>query len=485
MKVHIFSRLFLGILLLQMSVLARADVPSVVVSIKPVHSIMAGIMQGIAEPALIVDGEATPYDAVLSSADIAALDSADIVIWVGKEMEAFLVEPLAQLDDKTAVLSLLDNQNLKILPTRIQNDARDPFFWIDTRNGLILVTEFANILIAYDPQNAERYRRNAAKLLEQIGALDRKFEYGYRSVKAGKAFLYHDTLQYFEQAYGTRVVGTLTDHPGMEAGVQAFLDARARIYNSDSGVNCVLTEAGLPGENTTILVAGTDINVVELDSLGTRLTPGPDLYSELVSANFEGIKRCFETTLESSTQRATSRQTQDKTFEENEILPSTIRGKYILQDQNGKTVSDADYQNTFQLVTFGYTSCPDICPTTLQIITGTMKQLGERGELVQPIFITVDPQRDNVERMNQYVGYFHPRLVGLSGAQGMIDRVAKQFKVRVEKVVLEGSDPDFYTVNHTAGTYLIAPGGQMLRKFAYATTSKEMVAGIEHFLDQL
>jgi len=170
---------------------------------------------------------------------------------------------------------------------------------------------------------------------------------------------------------------------------------------------------------------------------------------------------------------------------EDEVLPSTIRGRYILQDQRGNAVRDSDYQDTFQLVTFGYTSCPDICPATLQIISASMKQLGNTGENVQPIFITVDPQRDNVERMKQYVDYFDPRLLGLTGSQAMIDRVSAQFNIRVEKVFAKNGDPDFYTVNHTAGTYLIAPGGQMLKKFAYATTSKEMTEGIKYYLDQL
>lgn len=486
MKIKNLIRLLSGLLLLQLSLFVNAEVPRVVVSIKPVHSIMASLMQGIGKPGLIVDGEETPYDAVLSDADKAALDAADIVIWVGKEMESFLVEPLAKLDKDTAVLSLLDNHNLKILPARSRDDLLDPFFWLDTRNGLILVNELANTLIAYDPENTGRYRRNAADLLEQISALDRIFEYGYRSVKAGKAFVYHDTLQYFEQAYGTRVVGILSEHPDEEPGVQAFLDARERIYSPDSGVNCVLTEAGLPAGNATILVTGTDISMVELDSLGTRLTAGPELYAELVSANFEGIKRCFERTRAQTTDSAVAlARVPDKTFEDSEVLPSTIRGKYILQDENGKTVNDTDYEDRFQLVTFGYTSCPDVCPTTLQIISATMKQLGERSDLVQPVFITVDPQRDTLERMRQYVGYFHPRLVGLRGPQGMIDRVEKQYKIRVEKGVPTASDPSVYSINHTAGTYLIAPGGQLLKKFAYATTSKEMTAGIEFFLDQL
>jgi len=459
------------------------NVPRVLVSIKPIHSLVAGIMEGVGQPQLILEGDAIPYGYALSDGQLDALSAADIIVWTGPELESFLVGPLAQLSDTSKALGLLNNSNLKVLPSRGQDDARDPFLWLDTRNALILVTELANAISAMDPDNSERYLQNSAKLLEEIGNLDREFEYGYRSVMAGKVFLYHDTLQYFEQAYGTRVVGTLSTKPGETSDVTAILDARAQLHDANAAVDCVLTEAEMPAGNLNILIADSRVKVVELDSFGTRLEPGPSLYSAMMRANFNAIKSCFvkggnEVKLESSLAEAMS-------DSENEALPSKIRGRYILQDHLGNTVRDSDYQDNFQLITFGYTSCPDICPTTLQVISGTMKRLGEREDLVQPLFITVDPQRDTAEILNQYVGYFHPGIVGLTGTQSMIDRVSSQFKVRVEKEYPDSAAPEVYTVNHTAGTYLIAPGGQFLKKFAYGTTSVDMAAGIAHFLDQL
>lgn len=459
------------------------NVPRVLVSIKPIHSIVAGIMEGIGQPKLIVEGDAIPYGYALSDGQLDALSASDIIVWTGPELESFLVEPLAQLGNASTVLELLNNSSLKVLPSRGQDEARDPFLWLDTRNALIMVAELTKAISAFDPDNRERYLGNSAKLLKEIGNLDRELEYGYRSVRAGKVFLYHDTLQYFEQAYGTRVVGTLSVNPGETPGVTAFLDARARIYDAGAAVNCVLTEAGMPADNLNILITGSRVKVVKLDSFGTRLETGPGLYQALMRTNFNAIKSCFEkgddvVKLGASLSEAVS-------GNESDVLPSKIRGKYILQDHLGKTVRDSDYQNNFQLITFGYTSCPDICPATLQVITGTMKRLGDREELVQPLFITADPQRDTVEILNQYVGYFHPRLVGLTGTQAMIDRVSGQFKVRIEKETPDNANPDVYIVNHTAGTYLIAPGGQFLKKFAYGTTSVEMAAGIAHFLDQM
>lgn len=459
------------------------NAPRVQVSIKPVHSIVAGIMEGIGKPHLIVDGQATPYGYKLSDEQLAALSDADMVIWTGAELEPFLAEPLAKLDGKVLSLELLNNRNLKVLPVRDNPNLRDPFLWLDTRNTLILVNELTNAIVELDPSNELLYRRNSARLLEKMGNLDREFEYGYRSVKAGRVYLYHDTLQYFEQAYGTRVVGTLSARPGEMPDATAFLEARADIYNEEAAVDCVLTEAGMPANNLNILITGSRVKVVELDSFGTRLEPGLGLYEAMMRNNFEAIKSCFskgDEGVKLEAELATAIPEND-----DQVLPSQIRGKYILQDQNGKTVTDEDYLDSFQLITFGYTSCPDICPATLQVISGTIKRLGGQEALVQPIFISVDPQRDTVAVLNRYVGYFHPRIVGLTGPQPMIDRVVAQFKAKVEKEYLENSEDGAYIVNHTAGTYLLAPGAQFVKKFGYGTTSIEMAEGIKFYLDQL
>jgi len=478
---RIFQSL-IAIFLLCITLSARADVPRVLVSIKPIHSIVAGIMQSIGQPQLLVEGDSTPYGYKLSDSQQNALQSADIIIWTGPELEPFLVEPLAKLDKQHTVLELLDNGRLKVLPQRGQEGKRDPFLWLDTRNALILVKELTSAIVSFDPNNAERYQRNSDKLLEEIGALDREFEYGYRSVKAGKAFAYHDTLQYFEQAYGTRVVGTLSPAPGEIPGVEAFLSARARIYDEKAGIDCILTEAGMSDDNLSLLITGSRLKVAELDSFGTRLEPGPGLYIALMRHNFDAIKSCFEAgddAVKIGAALAAAVPGNKK-----EVLPSAIHGRYILQDSLGRTVRDSDFEDTFQLITFGYTSCPDVCPITLQVISDALKRLGEQAEQVQPLFITVDPKRDTVEVLNKYVAYFHPRLIGLTGPQEMIDRVVAQFKVRVEVEKPEDSNPDVYTVNHTAGTYLLAPGGQFLKKFAYKTTSVDMAAGIKNYLDQ-
>jgi ABC-type Zn2+ transport system substrate-binding protein/surface adhesin/cytochrome oxidase Cu insertion factor (SCO1/SenC/PrrC family) len=480
---HRIGQAIVALLLLGLSIHAWAgNVPRVLVSIKPIHSLVAGIMQGVGQPQLIVSGDSTPYGYTLSKDQLNALNTANIVVWTGAELEPFLAFPLAQLNGSSMILELLDNSELKVLPARGQDDdARDPFMWLDTRNALILVEELSKAIINYDSENEQQSLRNTTTLLEEISNLDREFEYGYRSVNSGKAFLYHDTLQYFEQAYGTRVVGTLSAKPGDTPGVTAFLDARSRIYDANLGVNCIMTEAGLPTDNLSILITGSRVKVVELDSFGSHLEPGPKLYGNMMRQNFNAIKSCLEKGGDVIKLGATP--VAETTGTDNEVLPSKIKGKYILKDQFSRTVRNSDFENVFQLITFGYTSCPDICPTTLQVISGAMKRLGEAGNQVQPLFITVDPQRDTVDVLNRYISYFHPRLLGLTGTQSMIDRVLSQFKVRVEKEYLNKTTEDIYTVNHTAGTYLLAPGGQFLKKFTYGTTSIDMAAGIERYLE--
>jgi protein SCO1/2 len=134
-----------------------------------------------------------------------------------------------------------------------------------------------------------------------------------------------------------------------------------------------------------------------------------------------------------------------------------IVSRYLLMDSAGKSVTDRDFAGSFQLITFGYTYCPDICPTTLGEITVIMKRLGPLADHVQPIFITVDPERDTPEVLSRYTAFFHPRIIGLYGQPALIRRVADNFKVRYEKQFAPGSDPKQYAMDHTAGIYLLGP----------------------------
>src|SRR5574340_76810 len=150
-----------------------------------------------------------------------------------------------------------------------------------------------------------------------------------------------------------------------------------------------------------------------------------------------------------------------------------IVSRYLLMDHKGRAVSDQDFRGRFQLIAFGYTFCPDICPTTLAEMSVVMDKLGGQAEQLQPLFVTVDPERDTPEVLRRYTGYFHPRIIGLTGSLELVRRAADNFKVTYEKHRDPGMAPGDYTVDHSTGMFLLGPDGRYLAKFAYATPPQE------------
>jgi len=157
--------------------------------------------------------------------------------------------------------------------------------------------------------------------------------------------------------------------------------------------------------------------------------------------------------------------------------------RYLLKDVAGRAVSDQDFRGRFQLLTFGYTSCPDVCPTTLLEMAAVLKNLGADAKRVQPLFITVDPERDSPAVLKTYVNNFDSRIVALSGSPELIRKVADNYKVRYEKVRDPGAAPEHYVVDHTAGMYLLGPDGRFLAKFAYAMPVAELTRRISEYLE--
>jgi protein SCO1/2 len=167
----------------------------------------------------------------------------------------------------------------------------------------------------------------------------------------------------------------------------------------------------------------------------------------------------------------------------------TRGGPFALVDHTGRDVTDKDFRGRFMLVFFGYTYCPDICPTELQTMSEAMEVLGEAGEAVQPIFISVDPERDTPEVLAGYVDIFHPRLVGLTGTPEQIAAAAKVFHAAYMKVPLPsaegeagGEDSDDYGMAHSVTTYLVGPDGRMLATYPRGIRSQDMGADIRGFL---
>ncbi|QIG97417.1 MULTISPECIES: SCO family protein [unclassified Bradyrhizobium] len=149
-----------------------------------------------------------------------------------------------------------------------------------------------------------------------------------------------------------------------------------------------------------------------------------------------------------------------------------VGGPFALTDQAGHARTDKEFRGKLMLVYFGFTYCPDVCPTDLQAIAQMLDKLGPDGEQVQPIFITVDPERDTAAHLAEYVPLFHPRLIGLTGSADAIRQVADAYKVYFAKVPLKDGD---YTVDHTAYIYLMDRDGNYLGFFPPGTSADRMV----------
>ena len=132
---------------------------------------------------------------------------------------------------------------------------------------------------------------------------------------------------------------------------------------------------------------------------------------------------------------------------------------FALTDHNGKPRTLADFKGRAVLVFFGYTQCPDVCPTTMAEMAAVMQQLGKQSDDLQVVFITLDPERDTPQLLSKYVPAFDPRFLGLYGDAAATAKVAKEFKVFYQKV--PGKDPDNYTIDHTAGSYVFDRQGRI------------------------
>jgi cytochrome oxidase Cu insertion factor (SCO1/SenC/PrrC family) len=150
-----------------------------------------------------------------------------------------------------------------------------------------------------------------------------------------------------------------------------------------------------------------------------------------------------------------------------------IGGPFALADAAGRAVALDDFRGKLVLLYFGFASCPDVCPTDLATVGQALRELGGAADAVQPLFVTLDPQRDTPEVLREYAAAFHPRFVALTGTDAEVRRVATQFKVYYQKVKLPGAST--YTIEHTAYTFLLDREGQFVTLFPPGTPAERMV----------
>jgi len=174
-----------------------------------------------------------------------------------------------------------------------------------------------------------------------------------------------------------------------------------------------------------------------------------------------------------------------------------IGGPFTLVNTEGETVTADDFRGRYMLVYFGFTFCPDVCPTSLMDMTRALDRLAEtapgKAERVVPVFITVDPARDTVAVMDSYVENFHPRLVGLTGSAQQVAEAAAEYRVYYEKVAAEqyrggqaaaaGDSGADYLMDHSSYIYLMGPDGRYLTNFKYGASPQEIAAGLRQHVE--
>lgn len=146
-------------------------------------------------------------------------------------------------------------------------------------------------------------------------------------------------------------------------------------------------------------------------------------------------------------------------FKNTDVTGLDYAKDFALPDHNGKSRTLADFKGKAVVVFFGYTQCPDVCPTTMAEMAEVLRQLGPLADKVQVLFVTVDPERDTPELLSKYVPAFDARFLGLVGDKAATEKVAKEFRVFYQKV--PGKDPGSYTMDHTAGSYVFDPQGRI------------------------
>lgn len=164
-----------------------------------------------------------------------------------------------------------------------------------------------------------------------------------------------------------------------------------------------------------------------------------------------------------------------------EHAQAAIGGPFTLVDGDGRQVTDADFRGKWMLIYFGYTFCPDVCPTALSVVAGAMEKLtpAEEAKLV-PVFVTVDPKRDTPPVMKDYVAAFHPRMVGLTGSEEQVAKAMKAYKVYGARA--KGGDDTSYTVDHSSILYLVGPDGRFVAHFPHGTTADDLAAALKKHL---
>ena len=294
---------------------ANADI-KVVASIKPIHSLVSSLMDGVGTPDLIVDGYASPHGFAMKPSHAKMLQNADLIFWVGEDLENFLEKPLKSIAKKAEKIELMETKGLKKLEFRERNifeehkhdehkehghkedkhddhhghahGAHDPHIWLDPINAKAILSEMAEHLIEKDPNNASTYKSNLKKAHKALDNLTKKVKSELK--KDFNSIVFHDAYQYFEKRFGVNVLGAFTVNTDVLPGAEQLAKIREIIEHEK--VTCVFSEPQFNPDIIKAVAKDTNIKTGVIDPLGATLNPGKDLYFDLIRNMYASFKSC-------------------------------------------------------------------------------------------------------------------------------------------------------------------------------------------------
>jgi zinc transport system substrate-binding protein len=290
---------------------ASAQAVEVVVTIKPLHAMVARVMAGAGSPHLLVQGALSPHIYALRPSDASKLNTADIFVRMSDAMEPFTTRIVKSLPQRVQVLTLEDTPGLRRLPRRTgatfaeagdghnhshshDHAAIDGHAWLDPMNAKHMADQIAEALSAKAPAEAATFRANATELKTALDALSAELARDLAPI-AGKPYVvFHDALQYFEQRYGLKAVGSIAISPEIAPGVRRLSLLRQQIASLKA--ECVLAEPQLDMRLVNAVVEGTGARVGTIDPEGLRIAPGPDHYFTLLRGLVRDLKACLAPT---------------------------------------------------------------------------------------------------------------------------------------------------------------------------------------------
>jgi zinc transport system substrate-binding protein len=290
----------------------------VVTSIKPVHSLVSAVMAGVGKPALLVEGAGSPHNYSLKPSQAEQLENADLIFWIGEELETFLAKPITTIAENAVSIALIDTPDLikreesaesvhsdKAHDTEGEDPAHahdhddhdrhhgeyDMHIWLDPLNAKIMVREIAAALSRADNMNSAVYQANADRLVARLDSLIDEINASLEPVRGINFIFFHDAYQYFEKRFNLTATTAITVNPEIMPGARRIREIQEEIRQTNA--HCVFAEPQFEPAVISVITNGTSTHAAVIDPLGAALADGPELYFNLIRNMAGSIRDCL------------------------------------------------------------------------------------------------------------------------------------------------------------------------------------------------